>query len=175
MVKVCVNAGHHPKYDSGAVGMYSREADIVKFVAEVVCEDLRKVGIDALFVQEDNLAEICNKSNEYGADLFVSIHCNSAVNKKAEGTETFYYKGSHHSQLLAECVQHQLVDTMESVDRGIKEGNKLYVIRRTVAPAILTELGFISNAREEKYLNEHKKVMAHAIARGITDYLNVIM
>lgn len=170
-MRVVVNAGHCPGKDSGACGSYSQEADIVKYVAGVVCTDLKAVGIEAIFVQDNSLATICRTANDLNANLFVSIHCNSAENKNARGTETFYYEGSAKSKKLAQCIQKQLVDTMGSVDRGLKRGNSLYVVKNTAMPAVLTELGFISNLAEEKYLNEHKQVMAHAIARGITDYM----
>ena len=171
---VCINAGHCPGVDSGACGDYSQEADIVKYVGEVVCKDLENVDIQTMFVQDDSLGYICRTANSAGADLFVSIHCNSAVNRAAKGTETFCYTGSHKSEKLAECIQKQLVDTMGTTDRGVKDGSGLYVLKHTAMPAVLTELAFISNPKEEKYLNEHKQVMAHAIARGITDYMNEV-
>lgn len=167
---VCVNAGHCPGMDPGACGKYSEEADIVKYVGEVVCRDLEAAGIRTIFVQDDALSEICAVANRNKADIFVSIHCNSAGNKEAKGTETFFYAGSSKSERLAGFIQNQLISTMNSVDRGLKSGNHLYVVRNTNMPAVLTELGFISNEAEEKYLNEHKQVMAHAIARGVTDY-----
>lgn len=168
---VVINAGHCPGVDSGACGDYSQEANIVKYVGEVVCKDLEAVGIQALFVQDDSLSNVCGVANDADADLFVSIHCNSAANRTAKGTETFFYEGSANSKKLAQCIQNQLVDTMKSVDRGLKNGDWLYVLKHTTMPAVLTELGFISNPAEEKYLNEHKQVIAHAVARGITDYM----
>ena len=171
-MRVVINSGHFVGIDSGAVGCDGREADIVKYVAGVVVEDLKLVGIDAVLVANDDLGTICSDANAFEADLFVSIHCNSAENKNARGTDTFYYKGSSESKRLAGCIQRQLVDTMGSIDRGIKDGSHLYVLKHTTMPAVLTELGFISNKQEEIYLNEHKRVMAHAIARGITDYLS---
>lgn len=170
-MKVVINAGHYPNLDSGAVGDYSHEADIVKYVGEVVCKDLEAVGVQAVFVQDNELSNICRVANNEDADLFVSIHCNSAANRSAKGTETFYYNGSARSEKLARCIQNQLVTTMGSVDRGLKDGSWLYVLKHTTMPAVLTELEFISNPAGEKYLNEHKQVMAHAIARGVTDYM----
>lgn len=171
-MRVAVNSGHHIKYDSGAVGAYSREADIVKYVSEVVCKDLEAVGIETLFIMEDELQDICDKANDFKADLFISIHCNSAVNSEAEGTECFYWEAYDESYKLADCIQNQLLDTMDSVDRGLKDGSWLYVLKYTDMTAVLVELDFISNPDREKYLNENKKAMAHAIARGVTDYLS---
>ncbi len=173
-MKVAINAGHCPGLDSGAVGEYSTEADIVKYVAEVVVEDLQKIGIEALFIQENELENICRIANNFGADLFVSIHCNSAKSHQAHGTETYYFDGSEAGYKIANCVQKQLISTMQLTDRGTKASQKLYVLRYTNMPACLAELAFISNQAEEKYLNDHKKIMGDAIARAITDYANMI-
>ena len=169
MSVVVINGGHCPSIDPGACGEYSQEADIVKYVGEVVVADLKAVGIEAYFIQDDDLGTVCNFANAKKADYFISIHCNSAKNRSARGTETFYYVGSPSSEKLALCVHKQLVDTIQSADRGLKNGNWLYVLKHSEMPAILVELGFISNKAEEIYMNEHKQVMAHAIARGVTD------
>ena len=180
MAKVVVNAGHtcstsgYP--DHGASGSYSYEGDITKAVAEIVVDDLSKVGYEALFVQEDNLTDVCDISNGFNADVFVSIHCNSVDNAPdAKGTETFYHVGSTEGPKLAQYIQDQLVQTMKTTDRGIKVDTDRYrsgfaVLRDTDAPAALVELAFISNLTEEYYMNTHIEEMAHAVARGITDY-----
>ena len=169
MPKIAVNAGHCPGLDSGACGSYSQEADIVKKVAEIVCSDLNNVGYETLFIQENELEDICSMSDSFGADLFVSIRCNSAENSSAKGTETFYCEGSSNGYRLASKIQSQLLNTLGTIDRGLKT-NRLYVTSNTVAPAALVELGFISNQDEEFMLNTRIEDMAHAIARGISDY-----
>ena len=60
---VVINSGHCPGVDSGACGDYSQEANIVKYVGEVVCKDLEAVGIQTLFVQDDSLGYICHTAN----------------------------------------------------------------------------------------------------------------
>ena len=179
MAKVAINAGHMYSgsgyEDKGASGMYSLEGDIARAVANVVCDDLQKVGYEILFIQDDGLKNICDMANGFNGDVFVSIHCNSADNPKAHGTETWYHTGSEEGPKLAQCVQNQLVESMGTADRGIKKDTDRYdtgfaVTRDTKMPACLTELAFISNADEEDYMNDHIELMAHAVARGITDY-----
>ena len=166
---VAINAGHCPGLDAGACGNYSEEANIVKSVAEVVCEDLNQIGIQAIFIQENELEDICDIANGANADLFVSIHCNAA-SPEAHGTETFYCSGSENGRQLAQCIQDQLIGTLGTTDRGLKT-NSLYVTKHTNMPAVLTELAFISNPDEEELLNNNINEMAHAIARGVTDYM----
>lgn len=166
-MRIVINAGHCPGLDSGAIGEYSNEANLVEKVAKIVCEDLKLVGYNVLFVQENELYDIVEKSDNFQADVFVSIHAN-ACNHEAEGTETYYYYNSTLGYILAKCLQHQLLATMHSTNRGVKEAG-FYVLKCN-AIAALCELDFIDNPPREDFMNDHIEEMAHAIARGITDY-----
>lgn len=170
-MKVTINGGHCPGLDSGAVGSTGlQEADVTHDVMRLVMYYLEQVDFEVLTVQENELKDITDASNAFGADLFVSIHCNAAENRSAQGTETFY--GSEQGAKLAQCIQSQIIGSMETVDRGIKDGSHLYVIRNTDCPAVLVELAFISNDLDECMLADKNKQdgFARAIARGITDY-----
>ena len=167
---IAINAGHCPGLDPGAVGQFLQEADVARDVARVLCADLDAAGYNSLFIQEDDLGDVCDIANNAPADLFVSIHLNAA-NRQAEGTETFYYEDGDQSEILARCIQTQLVNALGTVDRGIKARPGLWVINSTNAPAVLVEICFIDNTEEEQMIAVNKENAAHAIARGITDYL----
>ena len=170
-MRIAINSGHYPGLDSGACGIFSTEAELVEKVAKIVCEDLEAVGYNVLFIQENELYDIVAQSDSFNADVFVSIHANAA-DKTAEGTETYYFYDSWWGMTLAECIQKQLVDTMQSVDRGIKEAG--FQVLTCEAIAALVELDFIDNQEREIYLNNNIEKMAHAVARGITDYVKEI-
>ena len=152
-----------------------RECDVALKVGELTAKYLNAVGIETVVFQNDALLEVCHRANKLEADLFISIHCNSVESPYAEGTETWYCSGSEAGRLLAECIQDQIVDSMSTVDRGIKEAvpgkNGLYVLTNTDMPAVLVELAFISNEDDEKLLRNNQDDFARAIARGVTDYL----
>ncbi|MBP2631568.1 MAG: cell wall hydrolase/autolysin [Firmicutes bacterium] len=169
-MKICINAGHCPGLDSGAVGSFLQEADVVKNIAEIVCSDLQAVGYEVLFVQENELANITNASNDFVADLFVSIHCNAAANSDAKGTETFCYAADGDGDLLAFYIQRQIVDSLGTADRGVRYNTGLYVLKHTDCTSCLVETAFISNAADEQLLADRQADLAHAIARGVTDY-----
>ncbi|WP_110954799.1 N-acetylmuramoyl-L-alanine amidase family protein [Anaerosinus massiliensis] len=169
-MKICINAGHYPGLDSGAVGTFLQEADVVKNIGEIVCRDLEAVGYEVLFVQENELADITSASNSFGADLFVSIHCNAAANLSAQGTETFCYRQDSEGESLASYIQNQIVNSFGTVDRGVKYSQGLYVLKHTECPAVLVETAFISNYNDEQLLANRQADFAHAIARGVTDY-----
>lgn len=174
-MKVFINPGHAPDGvpDPGAVNKKTglKEAVVVKAIGDKVAEYLEKVYIDTKVVQEDSLNKICHETNNWRSDLFVSIHCNAHENASAEGSEVWYHTYSSKGKKLAECIQKQLVDSIGTVDRGAKATSSFYVLNYTSAPAVLVEIAFISNEREEKLLANMQDKIAAAIARGITDYV----
>ena len=167
---VAINPGHYPGKDSGAVGRYSQEAILVEKMAKIVCSDLKAVGYDTVFIQENELEDITDLANASGADIFVSIHCNSCDNDEVEGTEVFHFYNSSEGSKLATTILNQLINTMDSTNRGVKEAG-YYVIRHTDMTAVLVEVDFISNPKIEDYMNQNIEHIAHAISRGITDYV----
>ena len=187
-MKVFLNPGHDLKYDSGAVNPDSgmRECDVAAEVGKGVKKYLENVGIECELMQSDNLAPtstgrsryadrqgptVTETANDWDADIFVSIHCNSAEADEACGTETFAYDlDGGEGEKLATCIQDQIVDALNTVDRGVKANPKLFVLRYTAMPAVLVELGFISNAGDEELLATRQDDFARAIARGVTDY-----
>ena len=168
-MKICINAGHCIGFDSGAVGNFLQEANVTKEIATIIYDDLKAVGYEVLFVQENELYDIVDISNRWGADLFVSIHCNASTNKSAKGTETFAYSPNSNGDKLAQCIQSQIINSLSTVDRGVKYAG-YYVLKYTNCPAVLVETAFISNVSDEVILNSRNFDFAHAIARGVTDY-----
>ena len=168
-MKIVVNGGHEPNVDSGAVGSRSTEADITQKLMLLVTAYLEKAGCEVMAVQTADLAEICNVTNRWGADILVSIHCN-AFNQKAKGTETFAYYGSREGDALAHHIQSQIVTSLATTNRGVKEAG-FYVLKHTKCTAVLVETAFIDNKGDEQLLLDKTDEFARAIARGVTDYI----
>ncbi|QOS76446.1 N-acetylmuramoyl-L-alanine amidase [Paenibacillus sp. JNUCC31] len=113
-------------------------------------------------------------ANQLNADVFVSIHGNNVESSPhATGTETFYYQRSS-SKELANIIHQRLVKALGLKDRGVKNGN-LEVIRDTTMPAVLLEVGFLSNVVDEELMSSDVVQMkaAQAIADGIKEYLGI--
>lgn len=187
-MKVFINPGHDLDYDSGAVSPRTglRECEVAAHVGALVKHYLEAAGCTCKLMQSDNLAPtsigrsryadrqgltVTETANDWDADIFVSIHCNSAKAEEACGTETFAYAlDGGEGEKLATCIQDQIVDALNSVDRGVKANPELFVLKYTGMPAVLVELGFISNASDEELLATQQDDFARAIARGVTDY-----
>ena len=113
-------------------------------------------------------------ANNSRADLFLSIHANALSMSRPDvnGIETFYFQDSP-SRRLAEAVQQQMVRVSPgSPDRGTRPG-RFFVIRRTVMPAALAEMGFVTGQLDSPRLADpaFRRRMAVAIATGLLNYL----
>jgi len=80
-----------------------------------------------------------------------------------------------HSLVLSEKIQDQFRDRVGRVDRGVRQAG-YYVICFTTMPSALVELGFLTNAEEEDFLNseEGKSYMSSAIFRAFKEYKSEI-
>lgn len=185
-MKVFINPGHDTTYDSGAVNPNTglRECDVAAEVGARVAAYLEGAGCECQIMQSDNLAPtpagrseytdrqgptVTETANEWGADIFVSIHCNAA-HAAAQGTEVECFGGGGAGEQLAKCIQSQIVDSLGTIDRGVKYMPKLLVLRYTDMPAVLVEMAFIDNDEDAELLMDKLDDFARAIARGVTDY-----
>lgn len=171
-MKIFINPGHGGT-DPGAVSKSGlKEKDVSKRICDILSGLLKKRGHSVMeYQQQKSFTEISYQENISGADLFISVHCNSFSNETANGIETLYYPTSNKGKKLAECVQKSLVNKLNLTDRGIKARNDLHVLKRTLSPAILVECAFISNAKEEELLRNSPELFAEGICSGIEKYL----
>ncbi len=177
MLKIFINPGHDIDLDSGACANGLREVDIALAIGKQVKQIMEGIGYPCILLQSDNLngetpskPNVCYTANNSGADIFISIHCNSAASASAKGTETLIYSAGGEAELLAKCIQSQIVNSLGTVDRGVKERPDLCVLRNTSMLAVLVETAFISNEEDAYKLQLRQYAFASAIARGITDF-----
>lgn len=88
----------------------------------------------------------------------------------ANGTETLVFGLGGKAERAARAIQNQLITSIDTTDRGIKERPDLIVLRHTEMPAVLVEIAFISNDSDVDLLIHEQDTIARAIARGVTDY-----
>lgn len=120
------------------------------------------------------LSQRTKMANDWGADIFISLHDNSAVNKTATGFETFIFNGmaSHLSTKLQTCLHEAIVKDIGLRDRGMKSAN-FAVVRETKMPAALIEYGFISNLNDEKIIANEIEKQAQLTFVGINKFYGV--
>lgn len=179
-MRIVIDPGHGGA-DSGAVGPGgTREKDVNLAVAKLLAGYLQPVAGIKLTrdsdrrlggSESDDLAERVRIAETWRADYFISLHCNAA-SPAARGVETYAYKPGGKGEQLARAVQAGLVKATGCPDRGVKFAG-YYVLRKTSMPAILVEMGFISNPGEEKLLDDpaFQDRLARAIAWSTAGWL----
>lgn len=171
--RICIDAGHGG-LDPGAINGAWHESEATLAIAKKVGAKLAAKGCKIKYTRTADkklrLDERCTISNKFKADAFISIHLNAAANKGATGIETWRYESVGSRTLkLANNVQTELIAATGAKNRGVKTTSSFYVLKHTVASAILVECGFISNDEERKKLfdESYQNKLATAIANGV--------
>ncbi|RXZ83222.1 N-acetylmuramoyl-L-alanine amidase [Paenibacillaceae bacterium] len=171
---IVIDPGHGGK-DPGAEGASGHyERDYTLALSTKVFELLQQEpGFSPYLTRSgDTFIELENRAqmaNELEADAFISIHGNTFTDSSISGTETYYYEEG--SIPLANEVHGQLVEAAGFKDRGVKHDGWM-VLKKSERPAILVEVGFLTNPGDEAAMlsEAHQNQVAQAIANGIKAY-----
>lgn len=149
--------------ESGALVKMTRETDKELSTPEDKKQGRRKSA------DLKNRAHIVNNSE---GDFVVSIHLNSIGSAKWRGAQTFYNPQLQENQDLAVLVQDELIRNLENTDRKAKKNQDIFILRQAQIPAVLVEVGFLSNREEANLLRstEYQKKVAASIYQGILRY-----
>jgi N-acetylmuramoyl-L-alanine amidase len=183
-IKIYIDQGHNPENpNAGAVENGLREQDITYRVGEALAELL---SADPAFEvrlsrptpttslgrsNSTSLRARVDDANAWGADYFISLHTNASSNADASGVEAFAYSRPSRAFSLGEDIVENLSAATGLRDRGMKVRPGLYVLRRTNMPAVLVEMGFISNPSDAALMNNNPELFARGIYNGIVEYL----
>lgn len=180
-MKIFLDAGHNfSGSDTGASGFGLKEQDITFEIADKLRTLFQNAGHEVKMSREkltDNVgngtvaSSITGRAalaNNWGADLFISIHTN-AYNGSARGTETLVYGLGGEAGEIAKRVQNEITGRLGTIDRGVKARPDLGVLRMTNMPALLIETAFIDNEDDAWFLKNKQDGFARAIFYGISD------
>lgn len=216
--RICLDAGHGG-HDPGAIGRGGTQEKDVTLAIVLKLEKLLRteLGADVVMTRDTDvfipLEERTAIANASGADLFLSVHINSARNSAGRGLETYYLSFAKNaaaeelaarenaisqatmkdlnnlvkaittnskideSRDFAGIIQRNNVEGLAPsfkgvLDRGVHTA-PFYVLIGANMPSILTEVGFISNPEEEKWLrsDEYQQKLAESLLEGVRTYL----
>ena len=174
----------HGGFDCGAVGVDTGvlESDLNLCIGEQVATALedRSCYVLRTRTDADALAETKQKDMALrgailcseGADCTVSIHMNKFTDRTVSGPMCYYQAGAKEGQTLAQAVTDALCTALNRPERLANPGNN-YVTRIPNAPSVLVECGCLSNADDERNLQDpaYQQALARAIADGVLAYL----
>ena len=163
-MRIVINAGHTKMgVGTGAKKYLTESIETRKIAYELMklLADTQHEIIPAVFdANSDNLNAAVKLSNNAKADLFISIHLNAGGGK---GCEAYTYKGAKHRQALNALKN---LNKLGFINRGVKDGTHLYVVRLTTAVAILIEVCFVDSVLDADL---YARTGASKIAKAIYD------
>nr|WP_174783524.1 N-acetylmuramoyl-L-alanine amidase [Dolichospermum sp. UHCC 0352] len=174
-IVVIIDPGHGGK-DSGAIGIGGvQEKNIILPIGKRIAEILERNGIQVIMTRDSDyfvtLPGRVTMAQQANADVFVSIHANSAGANRPEvsGLETYYYDSG---LTLARVVHKKILQSLNVRDRNVRKA-RFYVLRKNSMPAILVETGYLTGRDDVAKLrtSAYQNQMADAIAQGILQYL----
>ena len=182
---IVIDPGHGGR-DPGAISPNgTREKDINLSISLKAEKALKDLGYNVLMTRNTDeyigLYERTDLANNNYADIFVSFHANSFGNKDIRGIQVLYcpaQKGANKDMdqyPLAKSIMDELLKGTGAVDKGIIQRPDLAVLRTSNMPAVLIEVGFLTNAEEEKLLKteEYQNKIVQSVIKGIENYFEI--
>ncbi len=179
---IVVDAGHGG-FDPGAVGVTGvLEKDIALDVSQKLTSLLEMSGAKVVCTRTGDEALGNNKKEDIrkraemavdsGCDIFLSIQANSIPNAKLRGAQVFYHPNSQEGYRLADNVQNEIIRVLKNTKRQALPIKDVFLLKNLAMPAVVVEVGFLSNAEEEALLKDadYQNRMAWSVYSGIVNY-----
>lgn len=173
--KIIVLDGGHGGSDTGSYairGKWTEKDYNLDFVQRIEKNwDNKEVKLYVTRMEDTKLSlgQRVNLANQVQADLFVSVHCNSTDENGGTGVEALYKTNAYAktSKKIATLCLEQLQAETGFFNRGLLDGQRIYILRNAKMPAILLELGFLSEPKDCEYLNkeENRERMAQVLCQ----------
>ena len=183
MIKVFIDQGHNPTNpNAGAEGNGLREQDLVYEIGVRLAALLNADPEFEARLSRNSPTEILGETtaqslrartdaaNSWGADIFISLHANASTITSASGCEGLVYSIPSAAYTLSEDILTELSLATGLQDRGTTARPGLYVLRKTTMPAVLVELGFITNAGDAALMRDEPELFARGVYEGIRRY-----
>ncbi len=148
----------HGGIDPGAIGPTgTREADITLKISLLLADKLRKRGHSVVLTRlEDDAVSLRDRVellNDAGCDLVLSIHINAFDSPDPDYISAWICGPGGQAEKIANALLPALAAATGWPDGGVRVKG-FYVLRKTDAPTVVLELGFISNPEQEKQLQD---------------------
>ena len=183
-IRIFIDQGHNPGTVNAGASANGLEEQAVNFevgnmLADLLDQDCRfAVRTSRMYPQQvlgsstaSSLQTRVDMANAWGADYFISIHCNYNVSPAVNGSEVYVYQEPSIAWTLAQSVLENMVRTADTRDNLVRVNASLYVLRRTSMPAIVVELAYLSNPSDAQKLRDDPFSFAYGIYLGILQFI----
>lgn len=185
VIRIFIDQGHNPgTINAGASGngLYEQSVNFIvgSFLADFLDSDPRfAVRTSRMYPEQilgydtpSSLRQRVNMANGWPADYFISIHCNYNDNPAINGSEVYVFRRDSIAWYLGESVLDGIVEFAGTRDNLVRVNPSLYVLRATTMPAILVELGYLTNPEDAEKLRDDPYSFAYGIYVGMLHYFN---
>ena len=187
-IRIYIDQGHNPApyHNSGAEGNGLYEQDLTFHIGCLLADQLKKDGRFEVCLSRpdentvlgtDNTSSLqarVDGATDFHADYFISLHINSFSESTVKGIEVFSATGYTESYDFGNSLLQGLEDSTGLKNRGMKLNPSLYVLKHATMPAVLLEMGFISNSEDAALLCEQPELFVQGIYDGILNYFERI-
>ncbi len=185
-IKIYIDQGHNPvNPNAGAEGNGLREQDVVFKIgvalADLLLQDSRfevRLSRPEALTQlgtsnASSLRARVDAANEWGANYFISLHTNASSIPSSNGTEGFTFSRASEGYVFGEYLLIGISRSTGLRNRGMKLRPSLYVLKKTEMPAVLIELGFITNPYEAQLMDTQPYLFASGMYNGMIEYFGL--
>ena len=187
-LKIYIDQGHNPtKYhNAGATGNGLYEQDLTFTIGCLLANLLEKDGRFEVCLSRPTANTVLGTDNnsslqarvkgaqEFGADYFISLHTNAFDKDSANGIEVYATQENSEAYAFGSSLLKGMVESTGLRNRGMKLNPELQVLKNATMPAVLLEMGFISNPTDAALLSQSPELFAQGIYNGILAYFNLI-
>lgn len=174
---VVIDAGHGGRAPGATKqGVNEKDIDlaIVLALKDIFDESDENIGVYYTRTDDSNptFDQRVQLANKADANLFISVHNNSTASGRmssTHGTQVMYDETSERSKQFAQICLEEVTSEIGSKDKGLVEGDSIYIIRTSEVPVALIEVGFMTNQEELNLLRteEYQRQTAQGIYRAI--------
>ena len=185
-IRIFIDQGHNPSgVNAGAEGNGLREQDVTYnvgiYLANLLNDDPRFTARVSRPTPETvlgtsnatSLQARVNMANSWPADYFISIHANASENPDINGTEAYVSSTDSAAWYLAQNIVTEIVRRTSTKYNVVFSRPSLYVLKNTKMPAVLVELGYITNYEDNQRMINEPYQFAYGIYVGLLNYLGL--
>jgi len=186
-IRIYIDQGHNPTsyHNSGAFGNGLYEQDVTYTIGCLVAQLLEKDGRFAVCLSRPTADTVLGTDNSsslaarvkgaetFGADYFISLHTNAFESNSANGIEVYTAQQQGEAYALGTSLLQGLIASTGLRDRGMKLNPDLHVLKNATMPAVLVEMGFITNPADAALLSQSPELFAQGIYDGILAYFGL--
>ena len=183
-IRIYIDQGHNPAphHNLGAQGNGLYEQDLTFSIGCMLAELLKEDGRFEVCLsrpeestvlgtdRDSSLQARVDGAAQFEADYFISLHINSFTDDSANGIEVHTARMGDDSYAVGKRLLNGMLDATCLKSRCIKQSGDLFVLKHASMPAVLLEMGFISNQNDAAFLQQHPDLFAQGIYDGIVDH-----